>query len=346
MGAGPVAFNWKTREIFDVDGKLLYRDKTISLAGATELRIRTAARDTLRTPVWSVKAGPVLNFEGLRDAAVDFALNRPNGKLTPVKVGDEPSVRLICYSYPKLGILCTPVADPKSRVIVDIGDLRVIPLNAFAEQQSPESIRTVWSPFDTVVRTTIGDFRESFKRNLATLPILPEGGADLSSVVKTSRERAIQQERAVSPALILHSQETNVFCAVATAQMILQFYGIQKSQSDIAAAMHTDDTGTTNENQVAGYVTLSLGASQPLEAVLDDTASFSEGRAEIDANHPFKSGISGHARACGGYRIDNGGRQFLYIFDPWPPKQGDIYYEDWSAVYHTNYIYVRPRQFR
>jgi hypothetical protein len=49
--------------------------------------------------------------------------------------------------------------------------------------------------------------------------------------------------------------------------------------------------------------------------------------------------IEGHARCCRGWK-DIGGN-YLYINDPWPMLIGDIYWEDWDDILHTNYIYVK-----
>src|SRR5690349_3576924 len=62
---GGIAIDWTTRNIYDIGGKLLFRDQFIPITGDNaELRIRTAASELLRSPVWSVKAGPKVDLEG------------------------------------------------------------------------------------------------------------------------------------------------------------------------------------------------------------------------------------------------------------------------------------------
>jgi Peptidase_C39 like family len=147
----------------------------------------------------------------------------------------------------------------------------------------------------------------------------------------------------------LYAQQTDVFCAVATGQMILDFYKYHFTQDQIATAMNTGAGGTTNPDQVTGYETLSGNC---LDATFDGTADWAEARAEIDANRPVKSGIPGHARACAGWKRQNISligqplRRWLRIHDPWPWNadicaRGQIVWEDWDAVNHTNFIYVR-----
>jgi hypothetical protein len=147
----------------------------------------------------------------------------------------------------------------------------------------------------------------------------------------------------------LYAQQTDVFCAVATGQMILDFYKYHFTQDEIATAMNTGAGGTTNPDQVTGYETLSGNC---LDATFDGSADWAEARAEIDANRPLKSGIPGHARACAGWKRQNISligqplRRWLRIYDPWPWNAdicagGQIVWEDWDAVDHTNFIYVR-----
>src|SRR5690606_8958892 len=121
----------------------------------------------------------------------------------------------------------------------------------------------------------------------------------------------------------------DVYCAVATAQMILSWHGINKSQEEIAREMRTGTDGTANDDQVRGYALLS---NRSLAAELDLTASFSEATNEIhEGRRPFKSGIPGHARAATGWKtVDNsneGSVNWVYILDPWPVGEGKEYWE-------------------
>jgi hypothetical protein len=148
---------------------------------------------------------------------------------------------------------------------------------------------------------------------------------------------------------MLYAQQTNVFCAVATGQMILDFHRWPFTQDQIATAMSTDAGGTTNPNQVAGYESLT---NNSFDATFDGSADWAEAKAEIDANRPVKSGIPGHARACAGWKRQNlffvtqAPKRWLQIYDPWPwnaniCEGGNVSWEDWDAVNHTNFIFVR-----
>jgi hypothetical protein len=74
----------------------------------------------------------------------------------------------------------------------------------------------------------------------------------------------------------------------------------------------------------------------------DTDPSFVEAQIEILADRPFKIGNSIHARAVGGFRAEEGDKNWLYIYDPEPTKQGRVYCATWNPDYHRNFMYVRP----
>ena len=149
----------------------------------------------------------------------------------------------------------------------------------------------------------------------------------------------------------LHAQHTNVYCACATGQMILDFYRYYYNQDECATAMGTGASGTSAYGMVNGLKSLSR---QCLDAVWDASADWSEAKAEIDANRPVASSVPGHVRACFGWKRSNLSvigttpARWLYILDPWPWNSdicmgGAVYWEDWNAipVADRGFIYLR-----
>jgi hypothetical protein len=333
---GRALFNWTSRDIYDVDGRLLFRDQTIDLGSGNEWSVRTAASNWLRAPVWSVEAGPALDVEGLMAEALAELRNKPD--LEPLFVDDEEDVRLVSYSYPKLGILCYSRTDPAAKFVIDIGDLSIIPLDSFECQDNPESATAVWSPYDIVVRSTIAEFRSLWQFNLTLLPELPKTVRDLPKAIEAAMAFTIEEEE-TNPELVRTGQQTNVFCAAATAQMILQHHNITKNQNEIAGVMNTGPEGAFPLNQVKAIPILTHNR---FLAEPDKHIGFSEAKIEIHQNRPFKIGGPMHARACGGFKVENGNKNWLHIYDPWPSNQGKIYYEAWEAENQVNYMYVRP----
>ncbi len=329
---------WIIREIHDVYLTLLFRDHIIRFDNTNEIRVRVASNDLLMAPVWSVKAGPIFDLEAYSKKAQSYIEEKlPDLKL--IFLEDE-RIPIICYSYPKMGLLCESI-DSGMKTIVDIADYTLMNVEDSKLHDDPEN-NTVWSPFDLLNNATIGQFGKSWKDSFERLPKFSAEPTQYYNDVATANESIIE-EKTVKPELNLVGQKSRVFCAVATAEMILEHHGLNATQEQISIEMKTGRSGTTNQNQVVGYESVSKGL---LNGIYDRTASFSEAKDEIRNNRPFKSGITGHARACGGYKIESENKMFLYIYDPWPPEIGEVYYEDWSTIFHTNYIYVRPELFR
>ncbi len=166
----PPLLKWETREIYDVDGALLFRDQILDLGGDNLIEVRTAANDLLSTPVWSVRAGKTLGIGAAINKALETINDNPN--LKPVLDAPETPPRLICYAYPKLGILAYRTDQPDVRFVVDLWEPTLFPLKS--NEAGPleggppaESITTIWSPYDLVTRATVDLFRERFNRSEA-----------------------------------------------------------------------------------------------------------------------------------------------------------------------------------
>jgi hypothetical protein len=327
-------FEADPREIYDLDGRLVYRDFTMPLADGSELRARTSPALALAAEVVSLAATPPLR--------IDERLERARAAAKNAKLEEVGRSSLVCYAYPKLGLLCRQWDGDK--VIVDLGDFTLLRAEPMV-LESPEFLG-VSPPSDLAASIT-----EEIGAELGALtPVgLPEGGdLDWEIAEGGGLEYFVASQEAASnehtlPGLVLRPQETPVYCAVAVAQMVLAHFGITATQSEISASMGTGPMGSTNEQQMKAYKELSKG---DLDPQLDISASFSDPQSEVSNGRPSKSGVPGHARLCGGYKVvptANGvDTKWLYIYDPWPPQQGAIYWEDWRAILHTNFIYVRP----
>ena len=140
----------------------------------------------------------------------------------------------------------------------------------------------------------------------------------------------------------------NDYCAVATCQMILCYYRYYFTQDQIAPACGYSAGSGCPSDQSPGYESMSCNH---IDATFDNAPTWQKAQDQIDALHPFKSGISGHARACAGYSRTPwifGGttEEKLYIYDPWPwnadfAVAGTVTWEDWDSITHTNYVYTR-----
>jgi hypothetical protein len=332
----PGLLNWKSRPIYDVDGELLFWDQTLPLTSGNEFHVRIAGSDLLRTPVWNIGAGPTMDVDGLISKALLFI--QATGDLKPLIVEGETTVRLTCYGYPRLGILCSSQAELSAQFVVDLWDWTKIRVEPKA-LNPPESVITVWSPYDLVNRSTLADFRSRWERDIELLPLLPPTIDGFSNAVRMA-QTSIIEERTTNPELVKTGQETGYYCAAATAQMILEQHGFTElTQIEIANLMLTNPTnGATPLNQERAIRPLT---DSRLKGVLDQTASVLEAKREIRANRPFKIGLASHARACGGFKTETGGREWLYLYDPLPTRKGRVYYEPWQSSRPIDFMYVQ-----
>lgn len=352
--------------IHDLNGQVLFYEFTVSNGNEQVGSIKASASRVIGSPVVTIEFG---SRKWSRNQAIRRAEEAASQRLPHGHFSDP---ELVCYCYPKLGVRIYAGGDRgRSSVIVDVADGSVIErlgkgggegLTAYsfydevAEPQREMRLRR----FEQADREMESLYREADLREAGPLDdparireLLVSGSSRLIDQISLYSSRVLKYGPRCTPhdCFQLYGQQTNVYCAVATAQMILDFYRWNFSQDEIATAMHTDAGGTTNPNQVDGYQALS---NQTLVATFDGSADWAEAKAEIDANRPVKSGIPGHARACAGWKQQNlfilGGapKRWLLIYDPWPWNAdicagGKIVWEDWDAVEHTNFITVRHR---
>jgi hypothetical protein len=283
------------------------------------------------------------------------------------------ATELVCYSYPKIGVRVMVETDGQAAqsLIYDVASLA--PVERFGDDELEGM--SAWSYYHTIAEPRAAERERIWNLADAELeaartatPRIFERGFSARELTRIKTSLIVASDYAAisfysskvlkfgprctpHDCFELYSQQTDVYCAVATGQMILDFYRWNYSQDQIAAAMNTDAGGTSNPDQVTGYESLS---HQCLNATFDSSADWAEAKAEIDANRPLKSGIPGHARACAGWQrqnlflISKQPTRWLRIYDPWPwnaniCQGGAIVWEDWDTVNHTNFIYVRHR---
>lgn len=352
--------------IRDLNGQTLFYEFGVMQGNKLVGSVKTSASKIIGSAVPTVEFGP-RGWDP--DKATSAAKNEVKKRFPKAKITET---ELVCYSYPKIGI-GVYVEDPEhgsQSLIFDVSDLSSV------EEFGVEGLEgsTAWSFYQEMAELNASDRERRWELADRELEAARSATPRIFDRAFTAREagelRPTFIPRPRYPILPfysrtlrcsprcrsnecfpLYAQKTNVYCAVATGQMILDFHRFYYSQDSIAAAMGTGSGGTSNPGQVQGYEKLS---NYCLDATLDVTANWSEARNEINANRPLKSGIPGHARACCGwkkqgiYRIDQKPKVWLKIHDPWPwnaniCRGGRIYWEDWDAVNHTNFIYVRHR---
>lgn len=365
----------KPLAIYDLNGQVLFYEFDVMDGNTVVGSTKTAASKTIGSPVITMEFGErSWDFKkAAKEAEKKVRKLYPKAKITD----SEP----VCYSYPKIGVRIyfdIPKAKEQN-VIFDIATLDLI--ERYASEGTDDF--ACWSFYQEVVEPEKekreAEFelaRKELKAAKAQTPKVLERSvgkralSDMKSSLTPKPSLGVMTPSNITPiswyssktvrfsprcnaseSFELYAQKTNVYCAVATGQMILDFYKYHYTQDQIATAMSTGAGGTTNPAQVNGYESLSKNC---LNATYDSTANWNEARNEINANRPLKSGIPGHARACAGWKTQNAyiigqtPKKWLKIYDPWPWNAnicsgGKVYWENWNAVNHTNFIYIRHR---
>jgi hypothetical protein len=294
-------------ELYDVDARLLFRDFTAQFKDqdneVMELRVRTAASDGLGVPVISIGVNEPLPIENWIKKARAIATKR---KLDPIK-GPRG---IVCYSYPKLGLLCRD--NGLQRWVIDLADQTVIPVNSGGATQE-EGIGIPPSPLD-----------DAEQRGEEV-----DGDHQGNSPPTTEELHFVQNVELIA-------QETENFCAAASAQMILRslITGFPTTQQQIAQSMHIGpyprDNGATLQEQQVGYLTeaRTQGTSVTVEIIerqqqgITDQILFDRIRHTIDGGRPVKAGNDCHAWVLSGWKIGSGGPS-VYRNDPYPPPSMD-----------------------
>jgi hypothetical protein len=347
-------------EIYDINGKLLFFDYTIKKGTEILGTVRACASKILGSPVIAHELGQ--RFWD-HEAAIKKLIPKVKREYPRQKI---LSTKLVCYSYPKLGVMFE-LADEqakRSRLIFDVADLSPIPEKppkpglegAYAwsfYDSLPEDARKLrLKRFDSFYKWRAEVPAKKLKELRVARTLLPYVEA-IKWPFKLFATKQLQfcphynyNETRSHHCFVLHGQQKNDYCAVATAQMILCYYRYYYTQDQIAPALGYGPGGCPSD-QSAGYEQLSCNH---LDATYDTSPTWEEARDQINALHPLKSGIPGHARACAGYShmwwLFPIKQMSLYIYDPWPwnvdyKLGGAVYWEDWDSLTHTNYVFTR-----
>jgi hypothetical protein len=350
--------------LHDLNGAELFYEFTLRRGNDAVGSVKASASKTLGSPVVAVETGPRRwdPEEATRRATEKARRQFPKSQIS--------NTSLICYGYPKIGVRVDLTTDGQlESVIYDVSSL--VQVTRFGSDQR-EGL-AAWSFYETIA---LPHAEKKIRRWELSDRELDEVGRAASNVFATAftdqeadrlREALVLQSQFAFIELVssrvlkygprctphdcfmLYAQQTDVYCAVATGQMILDFHRWPYTQDQIATAMNTDASGTDPDDQATGIESLT---NNSFNATVDYSADWSEAKAEIDANRPLKSGIPGHARACAGWKRQNifivsqPPKRWLQIYDPWPwnaniCQGGAVVWEDWDAVSHTNFMYVR-----
>lgn len=341
--------------LYDVNGEPLFHDYPMVSGDTTVGTIRTAANRKLGAPVISIHHTP----PGWSPASA-LRLAREALHKTESNAVIEAS-RLVVYAYPKIGIqLDYNISGRNATQIFDAASGNPVssstdPYHQFSQYSFLDSLQ------DEDVRLRRARYEDAEQRiqELKTAqPALFEGAlskVQLANALPQLNFLGTQSGTVLlspycpnSPIGLTHySQILDYFCVDASAQMLMEHYGWNYTQNQIAVAMGTSAAsgGTTGAGLTTGFASLTHNS---LPLTFDDGASraqqFLDAMTEVSANRPLFTQVPHHYRVCVGYFENTiqllwftlGLNQMLYIYDPWPwnpdlCQGGAIYWEAWAT---------------
>lgn len=320
--------------IYDTNGKKLFYQFTVENNGINIGAIKVAASKVLGDPIrtiefysedWDMK-------KEVENAKKLVAKDHKNANVTSSKV--------VCYSYPKIGIMAdiqeSKSKEEKSRLF-DFSGSEII--DKSINDTNSSEITDVWSLYSEIPEEDIEERLISWKeydkraKEIADDDFEEEVQIRIAGVQKTLP-------------FTRYVQENDYYCAPATGKMIAKYYNVTHTQSYIADKMLVvTGLGTSNTDQVK-YYKYSYGLDK-WGSHSDSSPTWLEAKNEIYANRPLATLLSsGHTRACAGYCQGTDGKYYLYIYDPWNPSfgtkyPGGIYWENWDSITHSHHIIVK-----
>lgn len=345
--------------IEDIDGSQLFYDFTFTKKGQAVGFVRVSADTRLSSAVYAIEPSSRRLIEAL---ALQKA-RREVSRLYPQAIFLKFS--FVCYSFPKIGVKAQfQLNSSTDFIIIDYYEDSIIHSSDVTRPDKSDPLANIDGliPYSIVEHelpeagpTSIEDIPSFADIIKVASEILPRSGR-LGDLDFTEGDYATLSEHfADNPPIItslilpvsLVPQNTPVFCAIASAQMILAFFGFQFTQDQVAAVMAPSGSGTTNSSQLRGYGELSKNRLRPK---YDTSPTFTETETFLGKFSPMKSGLPGHARVCRGWkRFDfisglSGeilSTEFWYLInDPYPVSEGRIRWENISNHNYQNFIYL------
>jgi hypothetical protein len=345
LGAGEVDGDATT--IYDLNGEALFYDFQVNGSLETTGTIRAAATKALGAAVVSVTGGAPAWSEqrALRLATETLHARAPRARVT--------GSRLVCYAYPKIAVeLSYVVDDTAAAELFDASSGSAVgssddahdqftrySLLGHVAQQREERLRGFQRTADRMQRIA-----HSIESPPAVSPPAVQPAIRLPIITVSAGMVRLSPycpgSRAGNSG---YAQITDYFCVDASAQMLMEHYGWNYSQNQIAAAMGTTAAaGGTDQNGLeTGFASLT---HNQFDLTFDWGASraqqFDDAVSEVSANRPLFTQVPHHYRVCMGYgqiALDRTPLdQWLYIYDPWPwnpdlCQAGPPYWESWSS---------------
>ncbi len=301
--------------IYDANGRQLFYLFTVEKNGKHVGEIKTAANKVVGGSIVTIGTGS----EPVDMAALEMQARKIIGQ--EYKDATIDSIRLVCYNYPQIGasVVFTAPESGKQTMVIDVYDYSIVP------ESEQVSFYDAIPALDVAGRIERYNADQDYFQagNYAT-------ASPMATVTKTIS------------GFSLYPQQGANWCAFATAQMISAYYGYSRTQSGIASTIGVNpDDGASIELTRSNYyiIPTASGGLGKTGTAISYTGMFTYTNLvnEIAVNRPIHAdryeSSSYHARAITGYSYTTTApiSQYLYIYDPWPPSSGAVYWENWNV---------------
>ncbi|MEA2035286.1 MAG: hypothetical protein U9N40_07365 [Euryarchaeota archaeon] len=319
--------------IYDINGLKLYYQFNLEIDGENVGFIRAAASKVSGCTVTMVQDHP---------DATDYELAEENSKnilITKYGVVALSSPKVVCYSYPKTGIMFETINSDGNlkRIILDAHDYSIIP----ERKPAFKGDAGIWSVYDDIEFDSIQNRLSKWDENVKTIDFYN----DKSSIADITA-RSTFNYRKIWNNNNLVAQPNRFWCCVASGKMIAEWFSSSHTLDYIAGEMDAgtaqNPKGATTPGELDYYEDSPTGLNRNVQYYNDaGLVTWNRAYDHIQTkSDPLTSSVPAHERVCAGWGQYTSGEQYLYIFDPGPINVGSTYWENWDSVTHTEYILV------
>ncbi|MEA1895702.1 MAG: C39 family peptidase [Euryarchaeota archaeon] len=288
--------------IFDSNGDPVLYDVPVVESGKNIGIIKIWAKKSMGVPIYSGSTRVIEPSDEAKNVVEKLA----SEKKAQI---DSDSEKVVYYDFPKRALSATLRQDGNivGDVMVDITTGEPIPA---------DKVKSFESMLDKEKMKSAMDMWERVDKQITS-----------GKCVAGTGTKSVNQVTLNVP---LFGQQFDMWCSPASAQMVLNYDGYGYTQGQIASAMETDlSTGTELANVPTGIEEVT---NCQVDSWNDYGWWWSDLTDEIDNDHPFLTNSLTHTRAVRGYKEDTWlfWEKYLYINDPWPVNEGDVY---WTNYY-------------
>jgi hypothetical protein len=329
----------KPQELYDINGqKLFYRFsvyKVKKLIGTIDV----CADKTLGPSIYDITFDPqpYKATEAMKKSQEIAKKNYPTGQIK--------TTVMVVYSYPRVGAM-TVVKDKTTgvehRIFVD-----GYTLDEIQDKPATETELGVWSMYDQTLKSgkennlkewqKSDQFAESIEQAASKKGVNINAAVTEETIDKLSGDVAVAAVTSNKLSVPVYKQENNYYCVPTSIRMLCKYFNKPNptpSQTSIFTYLKGTPGSGLGYSDIEKWVQNKWGKTPTTQT---SRLYNSDVVTEIDNKRPFFSLITGHCRACRGYK-NEGGYFYLYINDPLP---GTASYERTYGGPEVGRVYVR-----